>query len=256
VSTYLVQVAAVARRSAGAILREPASWLPALLAPLCIFAVQVGALGRIADTAFAVPDYVAFQLPVAMLIAASFTSAAHSVVADITSGYFDKLWLTPAPRSVLVVGRLAGELCGVLVYVAVLLELGLLLGVRFGGDPLLGVLTLYALMVLFAIAYDAIGIAVALATGSPRAVQAISFMTFFPLLFITPWSVPRDHMTGWFAALTAANPLTYLFEAARSVLGTPDPAVIGRGLLATTLFSAVALGLTALGFRRRFRVAS
>jgi ABC-2 type transport system permease protein len=253
---YLTQSAAVARRSITSILREPGAWLPALLTPMCIFAVQVGALGQISGAAFDVPDYVAFQLPVAMLIAASFSSAGHAVVTDITSGYFDKLCLTPARRSVLLVGRLAGEICGVLVYTAVLLNLGLLLGVRIGGNPLVGAVALYALMVLFAIAYDAIGIAVALRTGSPKSVQAISFMVFFPLLFITPWSIPREHMTGWFATLTSANPLTYLFEAARSVLGTPDQEVITRGLLVASLFSLATLGLCVWGFRQRLRAAA
>lgn len=250
---YFAQSATIAGRSITSIMREPAAWLPALLTPMCIFAVQVGALGQISGRAFDVPDYVAFQLPVAMLIAASFSSAGHAVVTDISSGYFDKLCLSPARRSVLLVGRLAGEMCGVLVYIAVLLNVGLLLGVRFGGNPLAGAMTLYALMVLFAIAYDAIGIAVALRTGSPKAVQAVSFMVFFPLLFITPWSVPREHMTGWFATLTSLNPLTYLFEAARSVFGAPDTAVITRGLVAATLFSAVTLSLCVWGFHRRLR---
>jgi ABC-2 type transport system permease protein len=173
-------------------------------------------------------------------------------VLDIAGGYWDKLSLTPAHRSSLVVGNLFGEMFAVLGYSLVLLIFGFVIGVRFD-SPVIGPLGLLALTLLFGIGFAAVSIAVALATGSVRATQS-TFIIFFPLLFLTPSALPRDLMTGWFEKAVSLNPMTYVIEAARSFLFGLDAAVIAKGFLAAALFSALTFALTVLAFRRRVRM--
>jgi ABC-2 type transport system permease protein len=245
-------VVAITGRAIRGILREPELFIFALIIPVFFFVVQIGALGKVAEQQLGISDYAAFQLPISILFAAASTSGGNALVLDIAGGYWDKLSLTPAHRSSLVVGNLFGEMFAVLGYSLVLLVFGFLIGVRFD-SPVVGPVGLLALTLLFGIGFAAVSIAVALATGSVRATQS-TFIIFFPLLFLTPSALPRELMTGWFEKAVSINPMTYVIEAARSFLFGFDGAVVAKGFLAAALFSALTFGLTALAFRRRVRM--
>jgi ABC-2 type transport system permease protein len=245
-------VVAITGRAIRGILREPELFIFALIIPVFFFVVQIGALADVAEQTLGLPNYAAFQLPISILFAAASTSGGNALVLDIAGGYWDKLSLTPAHRSALVIGNLFGEMFAVLGYSLVLLLFGFAIGVRFEGNPIFGPLGLLALTLLFGIGFASVSIAVALATGSIRATQS-TFIIFFPLLFLTPSALPRELMTGWFATAVSLNPITHVVEAARSFLGYGGG--ILDGFVAAALFSAVMFGLTALAFRRRVRMA-
>ncbi|HZA83455.1 MAG TPA: ABC transporter permease [Actinomycetes bacterium] len=245
-------VVAITGRAIRGILREPELFIFALIIPVFFFVVQIGALADVAEQQLNIANYAAFQLPISVLFAAASTSGGNALVLDIAGGYWDKLSLTPAHRSSLVVGNLFGEMFAVLGYSLVLLVFGFLIGVRFD-DPVVGPIGLLVLTLLFGIGFAAVSIAIALATGSVRATQS-AFIIFFPLLFLTPSALPRELMTGWFETAVSLNPMTYVVEAARSFLGVYDAGVVFRGFLAAALFSAVTFALTALAFRRRVRM--
>jgi len=246
-------VMAITGRAIRGILREPELFIFALIIPVFFFVVQIGALGKVAEQQLGISDYAAFQLPISILFAAASTSGGNALVLDIAGGYWDKLSLTPAHRSSLVVGNLFGEMFAVLGYSLVLLVFGFIIGVRFDSNPVVGSLGLLALTLLFGIGFASVSIAVALATGSVRATQS-TFIIFFPLLFLTPSALPRNLMTGWFEKAVSINPMTYVIEAARSFLFGFNGAVVAKGFLAAALFSALTFGLTALAFRRRVRM--
>jgi ABC-2 type transport system permease protein len=243
-------VTAITGRAIRGILREPELFIFALIIPVFFFVVQIGALADVAEQTLGLPDYAAFQLPISILFAAASTSGGNALVLDIAGGYWDKLSLTPAHRSSLVVGNLFGEMFAVLGYSLVLLLFGFAIGIRFE-DPIIGPIGLLALTLLFGIGFASVSIAVALATGSVRATQS-TFIIFFPLLFLTPSALPRELMTGWFATAVSLNPMTYVVEAARSFLGYGGGVLMG--FVAAAVFSALMFALTALAFRRRVRM--
>jgi ABC-2 type transport system permease protein len=249
----LSDVAAITLRSIRGILREPELFIFALIIPVFFFVVQVGALGDVAERAFRISSYAAFQLPISVLFAAASTNGGNALVLDIANGYWDKLSVTPVRRSALVVGTLFGEMFAVLGYSVVLLVFGWIIGVRFAGNDLVGALELLGLTLLFGVGFAAVSIAVALATGSVRATQS-TFIIFFPLLFLTPSAIQRELMTGWFEKAVSVNPITYVVEASRSFLFGFDATVVAKGVLAASLFCAVTFTLTALAFRRRVRM--
>jgi ABC-2 type transport system permease protein len=247
-------VTVITGRAIRGILREPELFIFALIIPVFFFVVQIGALADVAEQQLGIGDYAAFQLPISILFAAASTSGGNALVLDISNGYWDKLSVTPAHRSALVIGNLFGEMFAVLGYSLVLLVFGFVIGVRFVGNDLVGAAGLLGLTLLFGIGFAAVSISVALATGSVRATQS-TFIIFFPLLFLTPSALPRELMTGWFETAVSVNPMTYVVEAARSFLFDYDGKVITNGVLAAALFSAVTFALTALAFRRRVRMA-
>ena len=246
-------ILAITGRAIRGILREPELFIFALIIPVFFFVVQIGALGDVAEQQLGIANYATFQLPISILFAAASTSGGNALVLDIAGGYWDKLSLTPAHRSALVVGNLFGEMFAVLGYSLVLLLFGFVIGVRFVDNPVIGSVGLLALTLLFGIGFASVSIAVALATGSVRATQS-TFIIFFPLLFLTPSALPRSLMTGWFEKAVSLNPMTYVVEAARSFLFGFEANVVLKGFLAAALFSALTFALTALAFRRRVRM--
>ena len=113
-------------------LRTPDSLVPTLFIPLFFLVVNVGQAARIFpddDTAFLFgQNYAAFQLPVSLLLAASFGSAALYLVEEIEGGYFDKLRATPISRMAIVIGRLYAEFVKTMALSAVMLLVAFVFG--------------------------------------------------------------------------------------------------------------------------------
>lgn len=208
----LVSVAIRALRS---IPRDLESVVPALLIPVFFFAVNIGALEPVAETT-GVGDFRAFQLPVAIIFAVTGVSRASGLVTDISSGYFDRLLLTPMRRSALLLGLMVADLVLVIALCVPVLVLGLLVGVEFvTGVP--GALGFVLISGLWGLAFTGFPYAIALRTGSPGAVNP-SFLLFFPFAFLTTSFLPQEALTGWWAAIADYNPLTYLLASLRSLI--------------------------------------
>jgi ABC-2 type transport system permease protein len=228
-------------------LRTPDSLIPTLFIPLFLLVVNVGQAARIfpgTDTAFLFGQtYAAFQLPVSLLLAASFGTVALYFVEEIEGGYFDKLRATPIPRSSLVLGRLYAEFAKTAALSTVMILLAFAFGVRMASG--VGGFVLLVLMIaLWSVVYSGFMQVIALKTRSAAATQAGSLI-FFPLLFLTPNFVPRPLLTRPMEIAATINPVTYIMEAARSlILEGFDWAAIGRGYLVVGAAMALMLVLS------------
>ena len=173
-------------------------------------------------------NYAAFQLPVSMLLAASFGSAALYLVEEIEGGYFDKLRATPIPRSAIVLGRLYAEFVKSMVITTVIVLLALPFGIHIASG-VLGFVLLVLMTAFWAVVFAGFMQLIALKTRSAAATNA-GGLIFFPLLFLTPNFVPRDLLTRPMEVAATLNPVTYVMEAARSlILDDFDWAAIGKG---------------------------
>jgi ABC-2 type transport system permease protein len=223
-------------REVRTVLRTPAAFLPGLFIPLFFYFVQVGALSGFASRS-GVPNYKAFQLPVAILFAVSNGGAGLNMVADIESGYFDKLVLTPASRLSLLLGAMGADFVRVLVQGLFVAVVALAAGLHFA-TGIGGMLAMVAMASVWGVAYSAIGFAIALKTGNSQATQS-AFVLFFPFLFLTTAFAPLQSMSGWMRTAATYNPVTYILRGLRafSMVGW-SAHEIGLGLLA-----AVGVGL-------------
>lgn len=206
---------AIAVRAIRQAWREPAVFGQQMFVPLFFFAVLIGSLQPLAAR-LGLHDVRAFQLPVAIVIAVTGATRAIAVVADIASGYFDRLVLSPARRPALLLGLMVSDACVVVLATLILLALGLALGVR----PVTGVAGMAVIVLIalcWAIAYSGILYAVAFRTAS-AAIMAQAFLLFFPFVFLTTVVVPRQYMTTWLASIAAVNPLTYVIGALRDLI--------------------------------------
>lgn len=232
-------------------MRQPAIEVGNLFIPLFFFAVTVGAISSIAEGAFGVSNFTGFQLPVAMLQAIAGSAVAGAgLVNDIQKGYFDKLALTPTPRPALVLGRMLADAIRAVILVGVIIVVGLLTGAGMESGPL-GALVLLLIAAAFSLSYTGFAVSLALKTASNQAVQ-LSFLLFFPLLFLAPTFAPKEVFVGWLEFLATINPVTYILEGSRSlVLEGWEPASLLKAFAAIAGLAAVTVSMTVWAYHTR-----
>jgi ABC-2 type transport system permease protein len=229
-------------------LRTPEALAPTLFIPVFFLVVNFGQAGKIFpsdSTPFLYGQtYAAFQLPISLLLAASFGTAALYLVEDIEGGYFDKLRAAPVARSALVIGRLLAEAVKSVAITAVLVVLALPFGVSVASGPI-GFLLLLVMTSLWAVVFAGFMQLIALKTRSAAATNS-GGLIFFPLLFLTPNFVPRDLLTRPMEIAATLNPVTYVMEALRALILQPlewAPLARGFGVVAVLGVLMVALNV-------------
>lgn len=202
-------------------LRTPDSLFPTMFIPLFFLVVNVGQATRIfpsGDTPFLEgQEYGAFQLPSSLLLAASFGGAALYLTEEIEGGYFDKLRATPISRTALMLGRLYAEFVKTFVVASFMVLLSMLAFDIHIESGVLGFVVLVTMVSMWAMVFSGLLQLVSLKTRSAAATQGAS-MIFFPLLFLTPNFVPRDQLHPAMELAATINPVTYIMEAARSLI--------------------------------------
>jgi ABC-2 type transport system permease protein len=208
------------RRALREALRQPDALVMTMFIPIFFLVVNTGQAAKIfpsGSTGFLKGQgYGAFQLPITLLLAASFGMAALFLVEEIEGGYFDKLRAMPVPRYAMVLGRLVAEGAKCIVLSTVIVLLALPFGITIASG-VVGFVLLVILSALWGVVYAGFMQLIALKTRSAAATNS-GGMIFFPLLFLTPNFVPRDLLTRPMEIAATANPVTYLMEALRSLI--------------------------------------
>ncbi len=242
----------LSRRAIREALRTPESLFPTVFIPLFFLVVNVGQAGRIfpsgATSFLEGQNYAAFQLPSAILLAASFGSAALFLVEDIEGGYFDKLRAAPVSRTAIVLGRLTAEAAKIVAISAVLVLAALPFGISVASG-VFGFVLLLVLAASWSVVFSGFVQLIALKSRSAAATQSGS-LVFFPLLFLTPNFVPRDLLTRPMEVAATFNPVTYIMEALRSlILEDFAWATIGRGFAVVAVAGIAMVSLNVRSIR-------
>jgi ABC-2 type transport system permease protein len=136
----------------------------------------------------------------------------------------------------------------VLVFVIVLVGLIVGSGLKAGVG---GGIVLLLMAAAFSLSYTGFAVALALKTGSSQAVQ-LSFLLFFPLLFLSPAFAPKEIFSGWLEFLATINPVTYILEGSRSlVLDGWDADRLLKAFGSIAGFAVVTGTLTVWAYRTR-----
>jgi ABC-2 type transport system permease protein len=201
-------------------LRQPDALFMTMFIPIFFLVVNTGQAAEIfpsESTGFLKGQgYGAFQLPITLLLAASFGMAALFLVEEIEGGYFDKLRAIPVPRYAIVLGRLVTEAAKGIVLSTLIVLIALPFGITIASG-VFGFLLLVALSALWGVVYAGFMQLIALKTRSAAATNS-GGLIFFPLLFLTPNFVPRELLTEPMEVAASINPVTYLMEALRSLI--------------------------------------
>jgi ABC-2 type transport system permease protein len=252
--TVAAQVGALAARSVTRTLRQPASAIPPLLFPVMLMLVNAAGLDSTTELpGFPTDSFLAFALAVPFIQGALFSTmnAGTDLARDIQTGFLNRLALTSMRGSALIAGQLGGIVVLGLVQAAFYIVVGLAVGVDFASG-LLGILTLLAFAALVSVGFGALGIWLALRTGSGEAIQGL-FPLLFVFLFLSSMNAPRNVIdVDWFHAVATANPVSYLIECVRSLIITGwDGQALALGFGISVVIGVVALALASAALVER-----
>jgi ABC-2 type transport system permease protein len=248
------QIYYLARRSVVRQSRQPANVVAPVIFPLGLLAVNSGGLQPATlIPGFPTDRFVAFALAIPFLQGALFATmnAGTDLARDIQTGFLNRLSLTPLRGVGLVVGQLAGVSVVALIQAIVYVAVGYAVGVDPKSGPL-GVVVLLALAVVIAIGFGAVGVFMALRTGSGESVQGL-FPVLFVFLLISSMNFPRNLIEAdWFRWLANINPVSYLIEGVRSlIIEGWNGEAIGLAFAISAALLVVALGASAVALRER-----
>lgn len=264
----LIDARYLAGRAIRESLRQPGVEVTNIFIPLFFLAVSTGAIANFSERGFGVENYLAFQLPVAVLqaVAGSSSASGIAIVLDMERGYFDKLLLTPASRWSLIIGRVWADVVRAVFFATIMLIAALIAGSGMAsGVP--GAILILIIAGLFGGAYSGIGIFIAMRTGNAQAAQA-GFLLFFPLLFMAPAFAPLDVFDSWLKWIATVNPVTYIMEGMRSlvmdgymwpifedgqVVGVKNPPALHWAFVSLAGFSIFTMTIASLALRARTR---
>ncbi len=213
----IAQAGALAKRSIRGTLRQPQVWLPGLLFPMFIAAVNTSTMGR----ATAIPGFPDVASLRDVLLPASITqsvlfgglTAGADTATDIQTGFFDRLLASPVSRTSILVGRLAGaSVTGAFQAVVFMTVYGAFGAEVKGGLPAMVALVLYAMVL--ALVIGGFAAMLALRTGSAEAVQNVFPLTFI-CLFISSAFFPTESMHGVYESIATRNPITWMIDGMR-----------------------------------------
>lgn len=247
-------VSALGRRSVKQTLRRPQLMAPILIFPTLLLAVQVGGAGGAVN----LPDFpqvngfLDFMLAGAMIQATLLAgnSGGIAFALDIEMGFTDRLLTAPISRFAMVLGRLAGS-AGLGFLTAIwFLAIGLLFGVQIQ-EGIAGALLMVALVTGSAVAFGALGAAVALRSGNAAVVQGL-FPLVFVVLFLSSAFFPENLLVEPAKSVAEWNPLSFIVDGVREpVISVFSTDTFLQGIGGIALFGLAGLVLSALALRHR-----
>jgi ABC-2 type transport system permease protein len=258
-SVTLAQSLALCRRSVVGVARQPQVWLPGLMFPMFIAAVNTSTLGRaVAFFPEPKPDSL-----LDFLLAASVTqavlfggiTAGSDTATDIQTGFFDRLLATPVSRTAILVGRLAGSAVMGVAQACVFVFVYGLFGVRIHGG-VAGFVVILVYAVLLSLFIGGFGATLALRTGQAEAVQNAFPLTFI-LLFISSAFFPTELMKGVYKTIADNNPITIMIDGIRhQVIVGFDLGEAALSIGITAVLAALAIAAANHALQARLRRAS
>lgn len=217
---------------------------------LVVYNAGIGGIGAMPE--FGCGGYLAFIFPITIVSLAmgSSAGAGQTLNADMQSGYFRRLYLSPAPRRILVVAPMLADTLSSLLFTGVLLALGSMFGLpfKFGIISVLGVMLL---SLLWSVTLCGFSAGIMLRTGKPQS-SAIVTNAVFPLLFLSSTFLPRELIQSkWLLTVSWFNPVTYILEANRYLLaGTSSKVFFIAGLGVLVLLSGFSIVFALLSSQR------
>jgi ABC-2 type transport system permease protein len=207
-------------------------------------------------------DYKQFLMPgiFAQTIAFASATTAVGMADDMGKGLIDRFRSLPMSRSAVLSGRTVADTiyqAGILV---VLMLAGLVVGWRVNNGFAEFVLAVL-LLLSFAHVMAWLGIWIGLSVPNTEAAQQLTFVTIFPLTFVSNVFVPPASLPPILQPIAEWNPVSTLTAATRELFGNPNP-YVGDGIpgqypvLVTIGWMVVLLAVFAPLAIRKYRTSS
>lgn len=254
-SSFANQVRVLTGRYVRSSLGDPKLLFLGLLQPVVLFLLFSQVFAGVGDVPGVArfDGYLNFLLPATLINVALTTAmgAGYGLLTDTYSGFAGRLRTMPVARMSLLVARTLADAVrlAVQLVVIVLVALGVL-GFRPG--TVWGLLAALGFTVVVGWALSWLFLAVSAWQPRLEAMQAVTFIVMFPLMFTSSAYMPVETMPAWLRVLSKFNPVTYSVDATRALaLGAPAGSSL---VVAAALVGATAAAGAAAAYVRITRV--
>jgi len=188
---------------------------------------------------FPAETYIDYFVPGVLIMTVLFGSswAGVSLLREISAGTVDKMLVSPASRSAIVLSRVLHSAVQVVIQALIVLVAAWMMGATTSYNPIY-ILLAMSIILLLGIAFAALsnGLAIMLQREEPLVIMG-NLMTM-PLMFFSSAMVPEKFMPEWIHSIGFVNPIEYAVSAVRSILSTePDFSGFMMGFTVTFLFA-------------------
>lgn len=197
-------------------------------------------------------DYMSFVVPgIIALSALSGAVAGGTVLLDERlRGIMKEYLAAPIPRLSILLGNAASTTTKALIQALIILVVGAFMGARLTLNPL-GWLGALLLIVLFALGFASIALAVAARTSSMMGYHGLIFLLNLPVLFASNALYPLAVLPTWMEAVALLNPTTYAIDGLRATaFGAAPTLPLALSVAVLAAFAAGSMYLALLSFRR------
>ncbi|HUY08912.1 MAG TPA: ABC transporter permease [Candidatus Dormibacteraeota bacterium] len=220
---FLKDVLVLTRRSLIHVVRNPAQLADVTIQPIMFVVLFTFVFG----SAIKLPGGGSYrEYVVAGIFAITMAGAAPGVAVglatDIQSGIIDRFRALPMSRAAVLAGRLTADLLTAVLGLAVVVVVGVAVGWRVHTNPA-EVLLGFALALLFNYAMSWAGAAAGMWLHNPESAQAMAFVVFFPMIFVSNAFVALQNMPVWLRVIAEWNPISTVTASCRELFGNPNP---------------------------------
>lgn len=218
-SSSIRSARSLALRGLRNIRRLPSAFLPALFMPVFTTIAFSGTFSAITNLpGFPTDRSVNWYMPLGICFGSAFSGVGlgFSTIRDIETGFYDRLRMSPTPRTSLILGPLFTAWLRALMICVFVITIGFILGVRFTAG-VIGIVTLVAASLGIATMCLGWGLGIAFRFRDMRG-AAVMQLTMFMGLYLSSAQVPLPLIIGWLHAVARINPVTNILRLARQGL--------------------------------------
>jgi ABC-2 type transport system permease protein len=231
VAEFVRDAGAVADVEVRKLLRDPTEVVTRSVQPTLWLVV----FGQVFARARAIPTgsmrYLDFMTPGVLAQSVLFTAIFFgiAIIWERDLGILQKMLVTPAYRSALVLGKAAsaGVRAGAQTFIIYGLALVMGIRLRFGLWPVAGV---FLAVIVGAAVFSTFSLVVACVVKTRERFMGIGQVLTMPLFFASNAIYPIEMMPDWLKVVARVNPLTYLVDALRSLMIEGGHSVFGYGV--------------------------
>ena len=256
-SSFATQVWVLTLRSLNTFLRDPRMLFFSLLQPLVMLLLFSQVFGGISQlgSLHQWGSYINYLLP-STLVTTAMTSAMNSgvgLLTEMSNGVIARFRSMPVNLFSVLLARSLSDTVRMAIQLVVMLIAAALL---FGFTPAGGVMGVTAALLVSLIVGWGLGwlfLAVATWVKKAETMQAVAFLTMFPLMFGSSAYMPVSTMPGWVQVVANVNPLSYAIFASRGLATTIWEASPGYTLIASLTISGLIALVGGVIATRNFR---
>lgn len=216
---FFQQSAAITAAELKKISRDPTELFSRAIQPVLWLVIFGQVFSQVRDIPTGGISYLAFMTPGILAQSVLFSAIFYgiAVIWERDLGIVQKLLVSPAPRSALVLGKaisagLRGLVQAVIVY---LIAYFLHIGLRW--EPL-AILEVLLGVILGSCTFSTFSLIIACIVKTRERFMGIGQVLTMPLFFASNAIYPLEMMPGWLKTIAAFNPLTYLVDVLRAAM--------------------------------------